>query len=66
MASNRANSQLPLEEFPVSLNKDRLRAILQTEIDKMARLMEEVAKQSDRVQSAADAIGEKMLTRRDE
>ena len=39
-----------------------LRLQLQKDVDRLAVLLEEVRKQTDRVQTAADAIGEKFLS----
>jgi hypothetical protein len=42
----------------------RVRALqLQTEIDRLALLLHEVKKQSDRIQAAADAVGDALFSR---
>lgn len=61
------NKPVPTRNFSgtILLPKDgttvSLRLQLQKEIDKLALLIEEVKKQSDRVQAAADAIADRVL-----
>jgi hypothetical protein len=59
-------SLVPEASRPISVphndsHEDTLRMRLQEEIDRLALLIEEVNRQSARVQAAADAIGEKVL-----
>jgi hypothetical protein len=65
MPENKLSSFLPPKKRPSQDHNGNdqggLRLQLENEIDKLALLMQEVRKQSARVQAAADAIGDRML-----
>jgi hypothetical protein len=65
MAGNRTTLFRASDGIPVlrpdGHDEAELRRHLQEEIDKLALLIEQVKKQSDRVQATADAIADKIL-----